>query len=104
MRQVRLGSPGVEVSAERLGRMGMNTTYRASKEQGCRGVAVGNRPDRAGGVPIPGTRRRVRYLEENVTAADIARADELSALDEPVPIGAASGDRNPAGNMDLRTR
>ena len=57
-----------------------------------------------GGVPIPGT-RRVRYLEENVAAADITlTSDELAALDEAAPIGPASGDRYPAGNMDLLTQ
>jgi aryl-alcohol dehydrogenase-like predicted oxidoreductase len=44
-------------------------------------------------VPIPGT-KRVRYLEENVAAADIALTDEdLRALDEAAPVGAAAGDR-----------
>jgi aryl-alcohol dehydrogenase-like predicted oxidoreductase len=57
-----------------------------------------------GGVPIPGT-RRVRYLEENVAAADITlTAGELAALDEAAPIGAASGDRYSAGNMALLTQ
>ena len=57
-----------------------------------------------GGVPIPGT-RRVRYLQENVAAADITlTSDELTALDEATPVGAASGDRYPAGNMNLLTQ
>ncbi|MGW1916810.1 aldo/keto reductase [Streptomyces sp. NPDC002076] len=57
-----------------------------------------------GGVPIPGT-RRVRYLEENIAAADIAlTADELVALDVAAPVGAASGDRYGAGNMELLTQ
>jgi aryl-alcohol dehydrogenase-like predicted oxidoreductase len=55
-------------------------------------------------VPIPGT-RRVRYLQENVAAADITlTSDELTALDEAAPVGAASGDRYPAGNMNLLTQ
>ncbi len=57
-----------------------------------------------GGVPIPGT-RPVRNLQENVAAADITlTSDELTALDEAAPVGAASGDRYPAGNMNLLTQ
>jgi aryl-alcohol dehydrogenase-like predicted oxidoreductase len=57
-----------------------------------------------GGVPIPGT-RRVRYLQENVAAADITlTTDELAALDVAAPVGAASGDRYGAGNMELLTQ
>jgi len=44
-------------------------------------------------VPIPGTKRRP-YLEENVAASEIALSDEdLLALDEAAPAGAASGAR-----------
>jgi len=44
-------------------------------------------------VPIPGTKRRT-YLEENVAAVSIElTADELAALEEAVPAGAAAGDR-----------
>ena len=44
-------------------------------------------------VPIPGT-KRVRYLEENVAAADIALSEEdLRRLDEAAPVGATAGDR-----------
>jgi aryl-alcohol dehydrogenase-like predicted oxidoreductase len=44
-------------------------------------------------VPIPGT-KRVRYLEENVAAADVVVSDDdLKALDEAVPRGAVVGDR-----------
>ncbi len=44
-------------------------------------------------APIPGT-KRVRYLEENVAAAQIElSAEQLAALDAAVPVGAASGDR-----------
>ena len=50
-------------------------------------------------VPIPGT-KRVTYLEENIAAADIALSDEqLAALDEAMPAGAAAGDRYPAESM-----
>ena len=46
-------------------------------------------------VPIPGT-KRVRYLEENVAAADVALSDDdLRRLDEAAPRGATSGDRYP---------
>jgi aryl-alcohol dehydrogenase-like predicted oxidoreductase len=46
-------------------------------------------------VPIPGT-KRVRYLEENAAAADVALSeDDLSRLDEAFPPGAAQGDRYP---------
>ena len=47
-------------------------------------------------VPIPGTKRR-SYLEQNVAASDVAlTADELAALDEAAPPGAAAGDRYPS--------
>jgi len=50
-------------------------------------------------VPIPGTKRR-QYLEENAAAADLRLgADQLAALDEAMPIGAAAGDRYPAESM-----
>ncbi|MFE0186915.1 aldo/keto reductase [Streptomyces sp. NPDC058989] len=42
---------------------------------------------------VPGT-KRVRYLEENVAAADVTlTAGELAALDEAVPRGAVAGER-----------
>jgi len=52
-------------------------------------------------VPIPGTKRQ-KYLEENVAAAtlDLTR-DEVAALDEAFPIGAAAGTRYPAASMRL---
>ena len=44
-------------------------------------------------VPIPGT-KRVAYLEENVAAADVGLdPDDLRALDEACPAGAAAGER-----------
>jgi len=46
-------------------------------------------------VPIPGTKRR-KYLEEDVAAVDIELTPEdLTALDEAAPRGAASGLRYP---------
>jgi len=44
-------------------------------------------------VPIPGT-KRVRYLEENVAAAEVELTpDELARLDEAFPVGATAGER-----------
>ncbi len=44
-------------------------------------------------VPIPGT-KRVRYLEENLRAAELPLSDaDLRALDEIFPLGAALGER-----------
>jgi len=46
-------------------------------------------------VPIPGTKRR-SYLEENVGASAIELTeDDMRALDEAVPAGAAAGERYP---------
>jgi aryl-alcohol dehydrogenase-like predicted oxidoreductase len=46
-------------------------------------------------VPIPGT-RRVRYLEQNVAAADVRlTAEDLAALADAVPPQAVVGDRYP---------
>ncbi|MFC0302989.1 aldo/keto reductase [Rhizorhabdus histidinilytica] len=53
----------------------------------------------AGTVPIPGT-RRIRYLEENIAAADITlSADELAALEQAAPFGAAAGERYSPGML-----
>jgi aryl-alcohol dehydrogenase-like predicted oxidoreductase len=51
--------------------------------------------------PIPGTKRRT-YLEQNVEALEIdLTEDELAALDEAVPVGAAAGPRyHPGSNPD----
>ncbi|MBS2939128.1 aldo/keto reductase [Nocardioides sp. J2M5] len=44
-------------------------------------------------APIPGT-KRVRYLEENVAAADVElTADDLASLEQAVPRGAVAGER-----------
>jgi len=52
-----------------------------------------------GTTPIPGT-RRIKYLEENVAAAEITLdKTELEELDEAVPAGAVAGDRYPPGGM-----
>jgi aryl-alcohol dehydrogenase-like predicted oxidoreductase len=51
-------------------------------------------------VPIPGT-RRIKYLEENAGAVDIALTDgQLHELDELFPPGAAAGDRYAPAGMD----
>ena len=50
-------------------------------------------------VPIPGTKRRAR-LEENVGALGVQlTGDDVRALDEAVPRGAAAGSRYPAALM-----
>jgi len=52
-------------------------------------------------VPIFGTKRRT-YLEENLAAADIHLSQEdLQAIDEVAPRGAASGPRYPETMMSL---
>jgi len=44
-------------------------------------------------IPIPGT-KKVRYLEENVDAADVVlTAADLAAIDQALPAEAAIGDR-----------
>ncbi len=44
-------------------------------------------------IPIPGT-KKVRYLEENVAAAEVVLSrDELAAIDRAVPVGSAAGKR-----------
>jgi aryl-alcohol dehydrogenase-like predicted oxidoreductase len=50
-------------------------------------------------VPIPGTKRKER-LEENVAAAAVRLTpDEVAALQEAVPAGAAAGERYPGPAM-----
>ncbi|CAA9341217.1 MAG: Oxidoreductase, aldo/keto reductase family [uncultured Cytophagales bacterium] len=52
-----------------------------------------------GMVPIPGT-KRVKYLEENLAAADIALSSrELAALEAIVPLGTSTGARYDAAGM-----
>jgi aryl-alcohol dehydrogenase-like predicted oxidoreductase len=52
-------------------------------------------------VPIPGS-KSIHHLEENAAAADLALTpDELTALQEAFPIGAAAGTRYPADSMRL---
>ena len=52
-----------------------------------------------GTTPIPGT-RRIKYLEENVAAADITLSDgDLKALDDAAPVGAAAGTRYSEAGM-----
>jgi aryl-alcohol dehydrogenase-like predicted oxidoreductase len=50
-------------------------------------------------VPIPGT-KHVRYLEENVAAAEVSLSEEqLRRLDELLPPGSVAGERYLAGGM-----
>jgi aryl-alcohol dehydrogenase-like predicted oxidoreductase len=50
-------------------------------------------------VPIPGT-KRVKYLEENVAAVDIALSpDEIQRLNDAIPRDAAAGTRYPKAGM-----
>ncbi|MGH7365192.1 MAG: aldo/keto reductase [Candidatus Rokuibacteriota bacterium] len=50
-------------------------------------------------VPIPGTKRKDR-LEENVAAAEVRLTpDEVAALQDAVPTGAAAGERYPVPAM-----
>jgi aryl-alcohol dehydrogenase-like predicted oxidoreductase len=50
-------------------------------------------------VPIPGTKRR-QYLEENVTALNVALSrDELALIDSIAPRGVAAGTRYPDAGM-----
>jgi len=50
-------------------------------------------------VPIPGTKHH-EYLEANAAAVEVALTDdEVGALDQAIPPGAAAGTRYPAGGM-----
>ncbi len=52
-----------------------------------------------GHVPIPGT-KRVKYVEQNIAAADITiTPDEMNRLEAIVPLGAPTGDRYNADAM-----
>jgi aryl-alcohol dehydrogenase-like predicted oxidoreductase len=51
-------------------------------------------------LPIPGT-KRVRYLEENLAAGELAlTGEQLTRLAEAVPAGAVAGTRYPESGMD----
>lgn len=55
-------------------------------------------------VPIPGT-KRIKYLEENLTAESINfSADELARIDELIPVGKAAGTRYPEQGMAALNR
>ncbi len=55
-------------------------------------------------VPIPGTKRR-SYLEQNIAALEVVfDAGELAAIDRAFPSDAVTGERYPAGMMDLVNR
>ena len=50
-------------------------------------------------APIPGT-KRVEYVKENAAAAEIELTrEQLAALDQAMPPGAASGERYPEASM-----
>lgn len=52
-----------------------------------------------GCLPIPGT-KRIKYVEQNITAADITlTADELTRLEAIVPLGKSTGARYDEANM-----
>ncbi len=52
-----------------------------------------------GHVPIPGT-KRVKYVEQNIAAADIVLSkEELERLEAIVPLGTSTGDRYDASSM-----
>jgi aryl-alcohol dehydrogenase-like predicted oxidoreductase len=52
-------------------------------------------------VPIPGT-KRIKYLEENVAAADLElTADDLAAIEAAVPLDAVAGARYPEAGLRL---
>ncbi|WP_407541902.1 aldo/keto reductase (plasmid) [Deinococcus radiomollis] len=52
-------------------------------------------------VPIPGT-KRVKYLEENLAALNVQLTpDELERVSAAFPRGAAQGNRQPPGAMEL---
>jgi aryl-alcohol dehydrogenase-like predicted oxidoreductase len=55
-------------------------------------------------VPIPGT-KRVNYLEDNMGALEVELSpDDLSALDEQFPPGAAAGERYAPDMMEMVNR
>lgn len=55
-------------------------------------------------VPIPGTKRR-KYLEENIAAGSLEiSADEIAAIAQALPKGAAAGERYPESMMAFINR
>ncbi|MFZ1082138.1 MAG: aldo/keto reductase [Candidatus Kryptoniota bacterium] len=55
-------------------------------------------------VPIPGT-KRIKYLEDNVGAVNVSLSSEdLKALAEAAPVGAAAGSRYPEAAMQSVNR
>jgi aryl-alcohol dehydrogenase-like predicted oxidoreductase len=55
-------------------------------------------------VPIPGT-KKLKYLEENVAAADVVLTpDDLARLDEVCPVGATAGTRYSEAGMKMVNR
>jgi aryl-alcohol dehydrogenase-like predicted oxidoreductase len=55
-------------------------------------------------IPIPGT-KRIKYLEENVAAADITfNVSELQAIEAIAPKGVAAGTRYPEASMHTVNR
>ncbi|MES2519674.1 MAG: aldo/keto reductase [Bacteroidota bacterium] len=54
-----------------------------------------------GFLPIPGT-KRVKYLEQNIAAANmILSAEEMNRLENILPLGTVTGDRYDAGSMGM---
>ncbi|MCD8741009.1 aldo/keto reductase [Mucilaginibacter roseus] len=53
-----------------------------------------------GHVPIPGT-KRVKYIEQNIAAAEIVlSSQEIDRLESIVPLGTSTGDRYDANSMN----
>ncbi|MDJ1486428.1 aldo/keto reductase [Cytophagaceae bacterium YF14B1] len=54
-----------------------------------------------GAVPIPGT-KKVKYIEQNIAATDIAlSSDELQRLEAIIPLGTQTGDRYDSVSMTM---
>jgi aryl-alcohol dehydrogenase-like predicted oxidoreductase len=99
-RHPRFTGENLERNLQRVGRL-----REIAEELGCTPVQLAlawlliQNPPTQDIVPIPGT-KHVRYLEENVGAADVARrfADRIEELGELFPPGAVAGERYaPAG-------
>jgi aryl-alcohol dehydrogenase-like predicted oxidoreductase len=94
----RFSAGNLERNLERVGRL-----RELAGELGCTPVQLALAWVVARGddvVPIPGT-KHVKYLEENLGAADVARrfADRLGELDELFPPGAVAGERYARAGM-----